>query len=103
MNFVIFEKQKNCYLNLVVDLGEVIGKFKGTKNVGYNTHTKLYNVCVATISNYGVGVWGAYRNGQMSGKMQNMAARAFLGVHKYSANLTIYEDRGWSNHHNRQK
>ena len=34
--------------------------------MGYNTYTKLYNACVATILNYGVGVWGAYSNGQMS-------------------------------------
>ena len=71
--------------------------------MGYNTYTKLYNACVATILNYGVGVWGAYSNGQMSEKIQNRAARAFLGVHKYSANLAINGDMGWSNHRNRQK
>ena len=49
-------------------LGKVVGKFKGMKNMGYNTYTKLYNACVATILNYGVGVWGAYSNGQMSEK-----------------------------------
>ena len=38
-------------------LGKVIGKFKGMKNMGYNTHTNLYNTCVATIINYSVGVW----------------------------------------------
>ena len=84
-------------------LGKIIGKFKGMRNMGYNTYTKLYNSCVSTILNYGVGVWGAYTNGQISEKIQNRACRVFLGVHKYSANVAINGDMGWNNHRNRQK
>ena len=30
-------------------LGKLISKFKGVKNMGYNTFTKLYNSCVVPI------------------------------------------------------
>ena len=36
-------------------------------------------------------------------KIQNRATRVFLGVHKYSANLAINGDIGWTNHRNIQK
>ena len=37
-------------------LGKLISKFKGVKNMSYNTFTKLYNSCVVPIMNYGVGI-----------------------------------------------
>ena len=39
----------------------------------------------------------------MSEKIQNRATRAFLGIHKYSANLAINVAPSWTNHRNRQK
>ena len=78
-------------------LGKLIGKFKGVKNMGYNTFTRLYNSCVVPIMNYGVGIWGIYSKSQLSEAVQNRAIRSFLGVHKFSANLAINGDMGWEN------
>ena len=78
-------------------LGKLISKFKGVKNMGYNTFTKLYNSCVVPIMNYGVGIWGIYSKSQLSEAVQNRAIRSFLGVHKFSANLAINGDMGWEN------
>ena len=83
-------------------MGKVIGKFKDMKIWGIIPNM-LYNACVATVLNSGIGVWGSYSNRQMSEKNQNRATRSFLGVHKYSANLAINGDMGWTNQRNRQK
>ena len=72
-------------------LGKLISKFKGVKNMGYNTFTRLYNSCVVPI------IWGIYSKSQLSEAVQNRAIRSFLGVHKFSANLAINGDMGWEN------
>ena len=33
-------------------LGQLISKFKGTKNMGYKTYTKLFNACITPILDY---------------------------------------------------
>ena len=78
-------------------LGKLISKFKGVKNMGYNTFTKLYNSCVVPIMNYRVGIWGVYSKSKLSEAVQNRAIRSFLGVHKFLANLAINGDMGWEN------
>ena len=56
MNFVIFLKTEKLPPEFASGhFGKIIGKFKGMENTGCNTYTKLYNACIATIFNYGVG------------------------------------------------
>ena len=94
--FCNFSKtQKLLSESAIQVLRKVIGTFKGMPNMAYNTFSKLYNAFDDTILNYGVGVQVAYSNGQISEKKtQNVAARACLGIHKYSANQAINGDMG---------
>ena len=51
---------------------------------------------------YAAGVWG-YCNYNKPNTIQNRAIRSFLGVHKYTSNISIQGDMGWIPPHIRRK
>ncbi len=56
-------------------LGAMISKFKGLKNVGFNTFDKMYHSSVRPIIDYGSGIWGYKQYDNGGDKIQFMAIR----------------------------
>ena len=54
-----------------------------SKDVGFETYTKLYYSCVVPVADYCSGVWG-FRDFNKGDMIQNRAIRYFLGVHWFS-------------------
>jgi hypothetical protein len=75
-------------------LGAVINKFKCFKNAGYNTYYKLFHTNVCPILDYCSGVWG-YKIFTSCDKIQNRAARWYLGVHSKTTLFALSGDMGW--------
>ena len=75
-------------------LGAVISKFKGLKNVGFNTLEEIYHSSVVPIADYGSGVWGYKQFGE-GDKIQFRAIRYYLGVHSKAPLLALEGDIGW--------
>ena len=76
-------------------LGSLINKMKNSKGLFFKTYTNLYDKCVVPISDYCSGVWG-YKNHISCNKIQHRAQRAYLGVHRYTSNVMIEGDTGWT-------
>ena len=75
-------------------LGALWSKFKGMKDIGFNTYTKLYNSGVVSVLDYGSGIWG-FNKENHSESIQNKAIRYFLGVHNFTAIPAIQGEMGW--------
>ena len=73
-------------------LGSLINKTKNSKGLFFRTYTNLYDKCVVPISDYCSGAWG-YNNNHIS---CNKIQRAYLGVHRYTSNIMIEGDTGWT-------
>ena len=60
----------------------------------FEVYTKLYDVLVLSIINYGSAIWG---NGQFSciNSIHNKACRFYLGVGRYTPNSAVQGDMGW--------
>ena len=76
-------------------VGGLINKCIKNNNFRYDTYTKLYNSCVVPVMDYSAGVWG-YSNYNKPNTVHNRAIRSFLGVHKYTSNIAINGDVGWT-------
>lgn len=75
-------------------LGAVIAKFKGLRDAGFSTFTKLYESCVVPITDYFSGIWGFVKTPESS-KIHNRAMRHFLGVHSKTPIFALQGDIGW--------
>ncbi len=71
----------------------VISKFKGLKNVGFNTFDQMNNSSVVHIIDYGFGIWGYKQNGD-GDRIQFKAIRYFLGVYSKAPLLALEGDLG---------
>lgn len=77
-------------------LGGIISKFKGFKDIGYETYTKLFDNCVLPILEYGAGIWAPTNKKYPDiDNIMHRACRYYLGVHKFAPILGIMGDMGW--------
>ena len=75
-------------------LGSVISKFYSFKNIGYSTFSKLYDTTVWPILDYCSSIW-SFKKHNYAAKVQDRAARYFLGVHKNAPSLAVQGKIGW--------
>lgn len=75
-------------------LSAVISKFKTLKDISYNTFTKLFDSCVASVTDYASGIW-SYCKSDAADRIQNKAARYFLGVHRFTPIAALQGEMGW--------
>ena len=59
----------------------------------FSVYSKLFFSCVAPVLDYGREVWGMYKLNE-SEKVQQSAARIFLGLNKFTPLLAIEGDTG---------
>ena len=76
-------------------VGSVVNTCIKNNNLKYSTFTKLYDTCVVPIMDYCAGVWG-FSKYDKPNTVQNRAIRSFLGVHRYTSNVAINGDMGWT-------
>ena len=67
---------------------------KANKEMSFELYDKLIHTCVMPVLDYGVEVWGIYKCTEVE-KVQNTAARVFLGVNKFAPILAIQGEIGW--------
>jgi len=79
-------------------LGAVISKFSKFRNVGFTTFSKLFESSVLPIMEYASEVWG-YKGYIKCERVQQRAARYYLGVHSKTPLLALSGDIGWLNTH----
>ena len=76
-------------------LGSIINKCKQHNYMSYSTYSKLVQSCVFSVLDYGSEIWGIYKYDQIQ-RVQNNAARVFLGLNKFAPILSIQGDIGWN-------
>lgn len=76
-------------------LGNIIGKFKCTDNITYETYSKCFHTNVNPITDYGAEVWG-YLKEASTYLIQIKAIRSYLGIHKFAPKLALLGDMGWT-------
>ena len=76
-------------------LGLVIYKCKLNGGLPFKCFTKLYESLVWPIIEYGSSIWGATKRSCIEA-VQNRVCRYYLGVGKYTPNLAVHGDIGWS-------
>ena len=69
--------------------------------MGYSTHTKLFDSCVAPVLDYSSGGWDFSKYNCLQA-IQNIAICIYLGVHKFAPILALQGDMGWMPTANRQ-
>ena len=75
-------------------LGSVITKFRQFKNTGFKSYTKLFETCVSPVIEYAAEVWG-FKVQVKSERVQQRAARYYLGVHPKTPIPALTGDMGW--------
>ena len=75
-------------------LGSVISKYKNNKEMTYEIYSKLVHTCVLPVLDYGSEVYGINKCAEIE-KVQNTAARVFLGINRFAPILAIQGDIGW--------
>jgi hypothetical protein len=76
-------------------LGLLIAKFKANGGFSFECFTKLYDSLVQPIFDFGAGVWGQTEHGCVNA-VHNRACRFFMGVGRYTPNLAVQADMGWT-------
>lgn len=76
-------------------LGAIIGKFKNYRDAGFKSYTKLFHSGVVPILDYMSGIWG-FGNYKQCDRIQNRALQFYLGVNKYTPELGIASEAGWT-------
>ena len=76
-------------------LGSVISKFRQFKNTTFSCFTKLIEASVNPVLDYGSEVWG-FKNQIKTERVQQRAARYYLGVHPKTPIPAINGDIGWN-------
>jgi CDP-diglyceride synthetase len=62
--------------------------------VSFLIHIQLYDSLVWSIISYGAAIWGTKEYSCINA-VQNRAMRFYLGVGKYTPNLSVIGDMGW--------
>ena len=75
-------------------LGLLIAKCKLNGGFIFNTYTTLYDSLVWSFISYGAAIWGTKEYSCIIA-VQNRAMRFYLGVGKYTPNLSVIGDMGW--------
>jgi hypothetical protein len=75
-------------------LGSIISKFSTFRNIGYITFTKLFQTSVSPVIEYAAEIWG-YKDNAKCERVQERAARYYLGVHSKAPLLALTGDMGW--------
>jgi hypothetical protein len=75
-------------------LGLLIAKYKLNGGFIFNTYTTLYDSLEWSIISYGAAIWGTKEYSCINA-VQNRAMRFYLGVGKYTPNLSVIGDMGW--------
>lgn len=75
-------------------LGLLISKCKSNGGFQYSTFTKLFDSLVWSVIDYGAAIWGT-KDFSCINSVKNRAMRFFMGVGKYTPNLSLYGDMGW--------
>ena len=75
-------------------LGLLIAKCKANGGFQYDVFTKLFNSLVMSVIEYGAAIWGT-KDFSYINAVKNRAMRFFMGVGKYTPNLSLYGDMGW--------
>jgi hypothetical protein len=63
--------------------------------MSYNIYCKLFNTCVSPILEYGCEVWGT-KEFKACNKIQNKAIQFFLGVNRFTPNVGLFCESGWT-------
>ena len=74
--------------------GLLIAKCKLNGGFIFNTYTTLYDSLVWSIISYDAAIWGTKEYSCINA-VQNRAVRFYLGVGKYTPNLSVIGDMGW--------
>ncbi len=75
-------------------LGLLIAKYKTFSGLLYDCYTKLYDLLVQPIIDYGSSVWGTKEYSCINA-IQHMACRFFMGVGKYTSNTANQRGMCW--------
>ena len=75
-------------------LGLLISKCKINGGFKYFTFTKLFDTLVWSVIEYGASLWGT-KDYSCVNSVKNRAMRFFMGVGRYTPNLSLYGDMGW--------
>ena len=76
-------------------LGLLIAKAKSNGGFPFGCFSKLYDSLVQPIIDYGASVWGQTEHGCINA-IHNRACRFFMGVGRYTPNLAVQADMGWT-------
>ncbi len=76
-------------------LGAVISKYHQAGGLTHKVFKKMYDVCVIPILDYCAGVWG-HKSYEKHDSVQHRAIRSFLGVHRFTSNVVVNGDTGWT-------
>lgn len=75
-------------------LGLLISKCKANGGFEHSVFTKLFDSLVMSVIEYGAAIWGS-KDFSCINAVKNRAMRFFMGVGKYTPNLSLYGDMGW--------
>ena len=76
-------------------LGKLLSKYYGNKGLGYNTYKKLFDSCVAPITDYASGIWGFTTNDKNK-QSANHSHEMLFRRNKYAPIVAIEGDMGWT-------
>ena len=76
-------------------LGLVIHKSKQNGGFPFECFTKLYDSLVWPVIEYGSSIWGTSKRSCIEA-VQNRACRYFMAVGKYTPNIAVQGDMGWT-------
>ncbi len=76
-------------------LGSVINKYKYINGLGYYTYTRLFQIGVCPLLDYGSEIWG-YKSFNKIYAIQNKVIRIYLGVHRFAPTAVVSDDMGWT-------
>ena len=76
-------------------LGSIIHKISNLKECSFQTFSDLFNSGVNPILEYGSSVWG-FKSSSRCQSVQNRAIRYHMGLNRFSANLVLQGDTGWT-------
>lgn len=83
-------------------VGGIVNKCFKNFEVYYDTYSKMYNSYVVPVADYAAGIWG-FKNYDKANTVHNRAIRSFLGVHRFTSNVVIHGDMGWTSPVTRRK
>ena len=99
-NMLFYKGLENLANSAGRALGGIISKFKGLRDIGYVTFTKLHHSMVTPIVDYNSGIWGRKEYKECN-KIQERAYRYFLGLGPKTPIAAMQGEMGWQLPHYR--